>query len=413
MQERIKELEMKAKELLQLVIAFVERQPEAQSSSGGITKFITKIKSEMNFYQRLLKTPENIRPIHIVCSNYVHLRAIYDLMIATDSMDVYRPIPFKGTPLRIDLITNQGQRWIKVKAGNQSHIEQYWDGSDDSEDSENEMVTFDVPCPTIIRQAKQLLQASQENKFHYKSPDIVFTFFSPVCPRIEQQLIDLGIIVEHGIKENKRVEEYSYLTDILNLDITTLLSILSDISHRFNEIPLIAFDSKPLKMQYESEKQFPILPFFYKIFNNRKLVTTFSAYQKCIDIVNVIGGPTEKARAFNLFKSSEPIDFPLELCTNLCPILRPDVEVKVPWKVHIIPNNPSDHFKSLNISKFTSFNIDVFGTADNLNISTITSNFGIKRALEKTGQNYSIIVHESRGLIEQKWRRYLSNKSHS
>ncbi|KAJ2997088.1 hypothetical protein HDV02_005902 [Globomyces sp. JEL0801] len=376
-----------------------------------------------------------MKPAYVACSNLSHLSAVYDLMQTENYTQVYRVMHVSNPDpkvIRVDLIADSGSRWIKVKAGNMKGIQTDLDGyeldseedydSDDNDglDERDGVVTeLALPTPPLVRQAKVLLSAAQQNPVHFKSPTVVFKFVGiEVIPEIIlEQLTSLGVEVEIGLSKKQQVSRniYGHMTKVINLDITTLLAMVSDITLRFNEIPLVAYDSKPLQLQRIAESKSPLLPILKSILSDRILITTESAFKKFKKIVETIGGPTELQRAISLFKPKNMNDIPIEIQT--LSVLNPqltiglqnsisDLEIDLGWSVWIIETNPSELFQSLDITKLKDHNVDVFGTADRLKVTTVTSNSWIQRSLENAGKEYAIQVHEPRCLIEQKWIRY-------
>lgn len=432
LEDRIHDLLNNTKSLKKSVDMLLDDKfKDAENLSDGFTKYSTAIKSEIRFLEKLFANPEDIKEAHLQGSNYAHLRAVYELMVSENCHHVFKAVHVDSSKLkktiRIDLVADRGSRWIKVKAVNLKTLEHEFHAYDSESETDDEDGDSDIdqseagygdtkivseltlPDPPMIKQAKLILRAAQQNPVHFKPPKVVYRFVGlETIPQIMfEQLGQLGVLVEFGntIPRPPSVDYY-YLTSILNLDITTLLAMVSDITFRFNEISLNAFDSKPLKVQYQSEKTKPMLPILRKMFRGKQLVTTYAAFTKFKKIVDTIGGPFEQQRAANLF--GETADCRITIMEPQPTLDFPSSKNAIEWKVLVIPNHASPHFKELDNCKLKDHNVEIFGTGDYHRISTITANSGIQRSLEKCGQDYAIEIHEPRGLIEQKWIRYAS-----
>jgi hypothetical protein len=208
---------------------------------------------------------------------------------------------------------------------------------------------------------------------------------------------------------NKKTNrKFHYLTPVVNLDVTTLLAMVSSITHDVQEVVEKAFDSKPLVIQRQQELRKAILPDLLEMFDNRTLVTCHAAFQKCKSIVEKIGGPKEKSRCASLFAGNHILlsDISIDLISPQ-PRIEGDFiqESILPWRVTVISDKIEDHIMNEIGSKIKGHNLHVIGAGSFYKISTITSNIGLKRGLEMN-RDFGIEIHEPRGLIEQKWIRY-------
>ena len=302
------------------------------------------------------------------------------------------PVDTKDKKVTIDLVSDDGLRWIKLRMCSSFEHKIEFEESDSSSDSEVDEVEGIAP---IVKQALGLKRAAFLNQFHFKEPEIEYKFLSMQSkdfpPVVLNSLTAIGIKVSFGLNENTKLDGYHYLTNTVNLDVTTLIAMVSDISHRFATIPAEAFDSKPLVMQRAMEANSQILPALSKIFKGRKLVCCLAAFEKFREIVSTIGGPFEQSRAKYLFPDKD-----LGIRTDL---VRNEVE-SLGWSIEVVPNKVPANFGTKTL---IDLNTNIFGTGNAMKISTISSNQGFKRSLEHAGGSESILIHEPRGLIEQKW----------
>ncbi|KAJ3274394.1 hypothetical protein HDV01_002998 [Terramyces sp. JEL0728] len=384
--------------------------------SDGFTKYKNAIKAEIKFLEKINLNPQAIKSSHVTCSNYSHLSAIYELLLVEQNVQVFKAVHVKSDlvkAVRIDVVADNGARWIKVKSGNLKTIESDLYDHDEEEFSESEdddeLGELALPTPPLIKQAQSLIMAANQNPNHFVIPKVVFKFIGvdSLPESLHQSLVGLGVSVEFGLTQRNRASApFEYHTDILNLDITTLLAMVSDMTHRFDKVPEIAYDSKPLKLQREDEQVQPILPILKSILQTKTLVASKTAFMKFKNIVETIGGPVEKQRAASIF-NTKGLTCNLEIIE---PQPKLDVEdngqESLEWKVFIVANKHSDLFADISGQKLKTHNVEIFNTGYALQITTVTSNSWIKRALENSGKDTSIETHEPRCLIEQKWIRY-------
>eukprot|EP00833_Pecoramyces_ruminatium_P013971 jgi/Orpsp1_1/1188003/evm.model.d7180000061781.1 len=91
----------------------------------GIDKLISELKSEKKYLNKLLQNTEKIQPNNIFCSNITYFSAIFHVALSEKNIiSLYEPIIYYDTTtntketIRIDVISDNGLRWIKVKARN-------------------------------------------------------------------------------------------------------------------------------------------------------------------------------------------------------------------------------------------------------------------------------------------------------
>ncbi|KAJ3323381.1 hypothetical protein HDV06_001901 [Boothiomyces sp. JEL0866] len=414
--EEANSLLKKTKILLENVLDYQSKYIR-KDVSDGFTKYKNAIKAEIKFLEKINSNPSAIKSSHVTCSNYSHLSAIFDLLSVEHNVQVFKAVHVKSElvkVVRIDVVADNGARWIKVKSGNLKTIESdLYDHEEEefSESEDEELGELALPTPPLIKQAQSLILAASQNPNHFVTPKVVFKFIGvdSLPESLHQNLIDLGVSVEFGLSHRKPAgSPFEYHTDILNLDITTLLAMVSDMTHRFDKVPEIAYDSKPLKLQREDELVQPILPILKSILKDKTLVTSKTAFLKFQNIIETIGGPMEKQRAASIF-STNGLICELE-------ILQPQPKLDIAsseqdgleWKVFVVENRHSELFKDISGQKLKTHNIEIFNTGHALQLTTVTSNSWIKRALENSGKDTSIETHEPRCLIEQKWIKYTS-----
>jgi hypothetical protein len=402
LQQEAAELLIKAQELL-------ENVSKLTIESDGFIKYKTAIKSELKFLNRI-QSSKDLKLAHIKCSNYNHLNAIYEI-IRDHQCQVNQTIK---SHFRVDVVLDDGLLWIKVKSGSNASVKGELFGyeeecSDDNDSDTEEQAELALPDPAIVKQAKQWIDASKTALTHFQSPRVLFQFVGcdEIPTLLHEQLLATGIEVGIGSFTHVPKPRFHYLSPILNLDVTTLLAMISSITHENSDIIEEAFDSKPLKIQRVSETENAILPLLMEMFDGKRLVTCEAAFIKCKSIVENIAGPKEFARCASLFGSKVHLDSKYEPLDPQPFIETGSNQYTLPWRVTVIKNQTTTILDEIPM-KLQGHNEHVIGTGLFHSISTITSNTSLKRSLEKS-RDFGITIHEPRGLIEQKWTRYLNN----
>ncbi|KAJ3103999.1 hypothetical protein HK100_004120 [Physocladia obscura] len=341
---------------------------------------------------------------------------------------------------------------------------------------------FDASSSRIIQQARTLVTAASQSPLHFQIPKIVYCFVgesvaaaqTPQAPSIDHTLDmllinalkDAGVFVCLGLQsltsfmdsnlQPHRQVEYAteLITQNLNLDLTTLISLVSDTCHRFSVIPKSAFKGvDALMIQEAGETKAPLLADLYPLFENRVLFTTRIAFTKFVGIVSKIGGEYEHIRALLLFDRTRMHKQDLLLLDTLAS----STTTTATWastlktvksaslhgilvaKVGVVDDAPSQRFlnfiatkpnpavetplqspsSSLFIArspkqkaqklarqqnmarlKLSQINAIVFGTADSLACTTVTANSALVRSFEQNLKGVSVYLHTPRSLIE-------------
>jgi hypothetical protein len=402
-------------------------------SQTGCSKYMTCIKSEIKFLERLGNEEQEANPVKNG-SNFYFLASVYNLAEkyggADQQVELMKLVKYEGKEtVRIDLVVNNGSRWICVKSRKsyqntdfsdeeEDDDEQDLEDGDDSVDNNSEdVVALNLPVNKLVKQAEKLLIAAKKYPVHFKDPEIVFQFVRLEADGLPLDLYakleDLGIKILKGQEVDLLLEKAHQISLTVNLDIPTLVAMVSCMTFDFPDICKAAFDSAPLQNQYRQELDTPLLPLLQSLLAGKKLVCVQDAFNKFADIVATIGGVREKKRFHLLFyPQQDTLDTKL---STVEPALNwknlendvQDLVYEPSWKITVIPNSPSHRFKTLAIPNTSFHNLNVFGTADTLSISTITANGKFLRSLEKVvGFKHSAVVHQPRGLIEQKWIKY-------
>ncbi|KAJ3362557.1 hypothetical protein HDU91_003367, partial [Kappamyces sp. JEL0680] len=394
----------------------------SSGKSDGFSRYTTAIKSEIKHLEKLISGSRRAPKGVMEGTNWHHLHSIFEVLALNGGGEVYRLFKAAGDqePVRIDVCC--GSVWVKIKARSKYRQLPEFEESENDDDSDGSACSLALPEPKLIKHAKRIKRAALENPRHFQVPRVVFLFSrlgpGELDPDWERELQGLGVDICYGLGDPAQLRSILSVdpiasTPILNLDIPTLISMVSCITHDFERICMAAFDSAlPLRIQYQDELKTPQLPLLESMLNNKVLVTTMAAFEKFKPIIETIGGPMERQRALRLFDTTG-CTAPDLTVVHPQPVLGIDVSDCLDgrtlpnWKVWVIPNVASPHMASLGLGIMSENNLDVFGTGHELHITTVTANGKIARSIEKAGgREYSILVHEPRGLIEQKWKHY-------
>ncbi|KAJ8011100.1 hypothetical protein DPEC_G00054680 [Dallia pectoralis] len=193
---------------------------------------------------------------------------------------------------------------------------------------------------------------------------------------------DEADVVEHTrVDRDKVVASLAFPTEIkvdvchrANLDITTLITYVSSLSHGRCHF---TFKEQVLTEQAFQERQEKVLPRIEEFMAGKELYVCQSAVRDFRVILDTLGGPNEKARAEELL-----------------------------GRLHVVPDQPSERTHRLTASsKVNRRSLMIFGTGDALRAVTMTANSGFVRAAANQGVRYSVFIHQPRALTEGKeWR---------
>ncbi|KAJ3231094.1 hypothetical protein HDU81_004034 [Chytriomyces hyalinus] len=324
----------------------------------------------------------------------------------------------------------------------------------------------------IVKQAQALVSAAAQNVFHFKTPVVVYCFMGQtLSPNLEESLFIaalrlLGVTVCLGTHEfiefvsqaesrssrdsqsntcstspMHSIHPSSYVTESVNLDVTTLVSIISDTCHCFETIPKAVFDVDALKLQESQEADCPLLSQLEPILASRDLFVTKTAFTRFMNLADKIAGDREKRRTLLLFNAAS-LDAEDSEC--LQKIAKTPVDVKseqhgsglihplsakiICGRIRIVPDAPSDRFLQLSSNipsasnpetspkpcdngkrkkqtpistlKLSDANIAIFGTGDAMQCTTLTANVGLVRSFAMNMKGVSVCLHQPRSLIE-------------
>ncbi|XP_068149614.1 UPF0415 protein C7orf25 homolog [Drosophila tropicalis] len=330
---------------------------------AGVSKVQRKIQQELKFLDKVIRT-KTLKENHITSSNFVY----YEFLIKTlrlqhgvvDINGVF-PLESRDNPLRVDIVANNGLKWVKVIARNSKSVE----------DAAKGCVSFGAR--SVLDQAEDYLEASELHFCMFQRPKIVFYFSNKIDDSLHQQLMEMGVHTASLDEPDKDIDQYATVSDELNLDVTTMLAYVSALTNgRSNWV----FKEPLLSEQAEKERASPLKPLLEKIFHGKRLVCCQLAHTAFQNILTLLGGPGEKARAAEF----------MERIT-----VYPDV-LEIPEEFSNIRFTAKVNERSLKIFSF--------GMARQ--IFTVTSNKAFVRSAKMQGINVPVFVHASIALTESK-----------
>jgi len=154
----------------------------------GIKKLHKKCKSELKFLNSLRSQTEEQLFTHLRSSNLQHLCGISQTVRTLPHVTEVLAAVYSrcaGHTVVVDAVCNHGYTWVKVIARKAQALHLVWAGCGQFGDK------------NIVDQARQYIICAEENKVHYKIPQVVFLFIQGITPLLQQTLEDTGVKV-HG-----------------------------------------------------------------------------------------------------------------------------------------------------------------------------------------------------------------------
>ncbi|KAI9258900.1 hypothetical protein BDA99DRAFT_514488 [Phascolomyces articulosus] len=445
---------------------FILRDCQERDAIEGMYRYTHSLTAEMGFLDKLIEDPSRIKKEYIQSSNLSYLEAVHEAITQTRQLDQImelKSVPPKDQEgwvpraalmrrrqtVKVDLVSEHGLVWIKVIARNAKGLrfdmaglelldddddedDDGFLGYDDSDDDDKQKEESlppgivgndpfdDLP---IFRKAKQYLTSAEAHPVHFQTPRVIFAFMrlqpqgqDEYVERILERLRELGIHVHVGaeglLDSYYATHPHSKCrtTSSLNLDVSTTLALISEMSHH----PCLPDQvlGEALQIQARREQEAPILPLLISIVRNKQLFMVQSAYDRLVQIVNVVGGPTEQARFRQLFDQEV---YDPSYWTSFSTA---DEQALLPLRIQVLPDQPSERFRGLleppaqkNLlnngrkirSRFSEFHAVIFGSGDSYRMTTVTAIQWMQQALlDASLTGTAIVSHEPRSLSEQK-----------
>jgi hypothetical protein len=306
-------------------------------------------KNELGFLKKLLNahlSEEKVRH-YTVSSNLVYYEALWDAAKRTSGLLSFRKYFFwnrqkeghgpKGLSLSkgaqtkgksaalVDIVAKDGMEWVRVSTVSEKRLlfdlaKLGW--QNDSDDSDEDMP--DAPVSNwededdddevdIVKSARELARAARANPIRGRPPRVHVVLTRITSGRTKevdvvlQKIRATGAIVQCAneltspspfaqVLPNLLVDHSRDLSEILNIDCTILLALISDISHR--QCPILDWYPGEVCAQIKEEEKEKLLPtHLYPAIGAHGMVCTQEAADQMILIVNTLATDTEKRRA--------------------------------------------------------------------------------------------------------------------
>ncbi|KAK9538265.1 hypothetical protein VZT92_003450 [Zoarces viviparus] len=394
----------------------------------GYQKLVGKLRAELRFLRRVEAGELQVKESHLHSTNLTHLTAIVESVssledvVALLHVFTYLDAAGRRQTLVVDVVANGGHTWVKAVGRKAEALHNIWKGRGQYGDK------------SIISQAEDFLLASKQQEVHFRHPHVVFAFYNGVSSSMFHRLKDMDISVRGDVvavnsvmeeeeeeeepaegneeeesedkeeesedkeegSEDKEEESEEELTQVdrsmvvvslafpvqvkveechrVNLDITTLITYVSSLSHGRCHF---SFREPVLTEQAAQERRQPVLPQLDDFLFGKQLFVCRSAVQDFQLILDTLGGAGEKERAQALLA-----------------------------RVRLVDDRPSERTLRLTHSaKVNRRSLAIFGTGDSLRAVTVTANSRFVRAAANQGVQYSVFIHQPRALTEGKeWR---------
>ncbi|XP_035283671.1 UPF0415 protein C7orf25 homolog [Anguilla anguilla] len=427
LQDRIRE----AQDLLGRVEQLCGQQPR---SVEGRAKLCSKLRAELKFLQKVEAGKVLIKESHLQSTNLTHLKAIVESAESLeDVVGVLHVFTYEGPgghkqTLVVDVVANGGHTWVKAIGRKAEALHNIWQGRGQYGDKSVVRQAEDF----LQASRQQTVQYSNPHIIFAFYNGVS----SPMADRLREMGISVrgdivavnsvGGVDEGGAREegsedeedgssggegeegggdeegqgeeehddeddedalHTRVDRATVVASLAfptevkvdvckraNLDITTLITYVSSLSHGNCHF---AFREQVLTEQAAQERQEKVLPKLEEFMQGKELFACQSAVHDFRVILDTLGGPGEKARAEELLA-----------------------------RLRVVPDQPSDRtLRLVTSSKVNRRSLTIFGTGDSLRAVTMTANSGFVRAAANQGVRYTVFIHQPRALTEGKeWR---------
>lgn len=216
----------------------------------------------------------------------------------------------------VDIIAQDGSEWIKVSTLTEKRLlfdmaKAGWIGDMSSDSSDAGSDEYDEP-EGLMKQAEALVKASKAIRVRYRHPEVRI-----VLPKIRKggakevndlidQIKSRGITVQTAedhqdappvsvVLHRLAVDPFATFSDVVNVDCTILLALVSDLSH--GQVEAEDWHHRAIIRQIEMEKDSQLLPnSLWPAMGSRQLVCTREAAKRMHEIVELIGTKSEKER---------------------------------------------------------------------------------------------------------------------
>ncbi|XP_006819905.1 UPF0415 protein C7orf25 homolog [Saccoglossus kowalevskii] len=365
-------------------------------SAEGTPKLVKKIVAEQKFLESLKNYSSDEQEVRLKSSNVHHLESVVDAAESFENVQhILRPFHYKTkggqkASLVVDVVAGLGAAWVKVIARKAQSLHRVWIGAGDYGDR------------NVVDQARQYINASKQHPVHFIPPVVYFTFYGGITKPIADKLKRQGVVVKGEIvdvdsninfddkpeddddvsdeetKESLSVSPSRHISmttkqecSHLNLDITTLIALVSELTHGGC---WYEFKETVLTDQAVQEQQDPLIPKLNEYLKDKDLFSCKTAVKAFKTILSTLGGRNERQRARKLLE-----------------------------QLTVVDDEPSKRTEELKKSgRIKPRSKIIFGTGDSIRATTVTANSSFVRAAADQGVNFDVFIHQPRALTESK-----------
>nr|XP_033336540.1 UPF0415 protein C7orf25 homolog isoform X3 [Megalopta genalis] len=340
----------------------------------GVEKLIRKFQQEIRFLEKVQSTG-NVKKEHLQSTNLIHLNAIgARLFCANEPTNVMKPFKYQKSRLEVDIVCDGGASWVKVIARNAKALTLI------------SMGNGEYGQKSVLDQANCYLQCAKCYPHLYRPPDVVFHFAYGIEVPLAAHLERVGVVVEGdridcddrstSVQETDGKFSTGIVQDPVEepLDeyVSTLLAYVTNMTNGYDHF---VYREPLLTQQAEMERKLPVKPILEELFSGKELIVCQTAYENFMNIIDVIGGPKESARAKELLS-----------------------------RVRMVVDLPTGRImERLSLGgKIKDRSRLVFATGENMKSITVSANEGFVRAARMQGIECTVFLHEPRSLSEIK-----------
>jgi hypothetical protein len=443
----VDDLIQRAKALLSELSTFSDRLKALRKEGKvEVAHFRSNVQSELSMLERLSQKPESESTNHVArSSNLPFLEAVWT--VAKSSRDVsalrkrvYVNSDFKQTTpgaqprklgkgggklngansefVTVDAIVNDNRLWTKISLVTNTRLlfdlaKEGWDsGGSDEENSDDELSRkgvddTDVAIP-LVKTARELAKASKAFRVRSKHPSVQLILprvqlgETPEIDKILEDCRSYGVEVVCGqlqspppldaAIESMAPDPISTFSDVLNIDCTILLALVSEFSHA--KVSKEPWFHAALQRQVEIEDNENLLPsLIYPALGSHPLVCTQEAAKRMREIVDTIGTPSEKARTV-VFMGDDVSRSRKELVDELQQWSAYTVPENLQLPIRVVDQDENGCQSQLSSvaravsAEMTTINSSVFLYGWSTGRTTITSNRTVVKQIESELEEY-------------------------
>lgn len=379
----------------------IETTPNAiekdKTSFGRVAVTVDVICNKGNSWVKVIA--RNAQALHLIWAGEDHYGPNTLFFQAEDFIDLAKENPTNYNPPTVTFVFFNGVtssmatalqelgivvvgKHEPVSTETESRLRAIDDSSSEGSDDELEHLTKDKKLKSTLNDSDEkegFGNESVEGEYVLNENDLISDSDSGE-EDLNVRLDKLSDVTQEGTIVTTDVDPYSVpKTVIANksenqrvfLDISTMIAMTSALCNgHCNYI----FQDKILSEQAEREREEPLLPTVEPFLKDKELYTCEMAANDFRNILDVMGGPSEKERGEKLLK-----------------------------RLKIVPDDASKRSLALRESaSIKSRSKIIFGTGDSLQAITCSANSGFVRAAAGQGINFVVHLHQSRALTEAK-----------